>query len=76
MRTGKSRWLRPLAVLALGLTGVAGGCATAPAPATATAPNDNAVASVNPQQRWSPDHLIQQNQLLPNGLRPFRYFYW
>lgn len=70
MRASNARWLPLLTLLGLGLAGFVGACATAP-PA-----NDDAVAAASPQQRWTPDHLIQQNQLLPNGLRPLRYFYW
>lgn len=47
-----------------------GACSTAPAT------RGEVAASAAPQQRWSEDKLIQQNQLLPNGLRPLRYFYW
>jgi hypothetical protein len=44
--------------------------------ATATPNGDNTQASNIPAKRWNEDNLIQQNQLLPNGLRPLRYFYW
>lgn len=70
MPAWKSRWLPPLALIVLGLSGLVGACATARPGA------DNSVASATPQQRWDPDNLIQRNQLLPNGLRPLRYFYW
>ena len=66
MQTPIFRRLPLLALLVLGLAGCA---AATPAP-------DNTVASAAPQQRWNPDAPIQQNNLLPNGLRPFRYFYW
>jgi hypothetical protein len=61
--------LRRVSVLTLIVLGLAG-CAAA------TPGSDNTVASAAPQQRWNPDAPIQQNNLLPNGLRPFRYFYW
>jgi hypothetical protein len=65
LRFSRFRRLPLLALLTLGLAGCA----------SATSGGDNTSASAAPQ-RWNQDRLIQQNQLLPNGLRPFRYFYW
>jgi hypothetical protein len=48
-----------------------GGCAAGMASGGADAEASNAAP-----KRWNEDNLIQQNQLLPNGLRPLRYFYW
>lgn len=70
MRSGRSG-RTCLLVLAAGMVVTAlSACATA-VPA-----GDNTQASNVPAKRWSEDNLIQPNQLLPNGLRPLRYFYW
>lgn len=66
MQVSSFRRVPLLAVLVLGLAGCA----------SATPAGDNAIATAAPQQRWNPDAPIQQNNLLPNGLRPLRYFYW
>ena len=65
--TGRSCVL-PLATvgLALALNGCAAGT-----PSSTEAQVSNAQST-----RWSEDNLVQPNQLLPNGLRPLRYFYW
>lgn len=54
----------------------AGFVAALSACATGTSNGDNTQASNVPAKRWNEDNLIQQNQLLPNGLRLLRYFYW
>lgn len=66
-RSGPSRWL---ALAVLGGAIAFGGCASG-TPSGADSEASNAAP-----KRWNEDNLIQQNQLLPNGLRPLRYFYW
>jgi hypothetical protein len=61
---------RRLFYAALGLAGVYMLTACAAPNGTATA------ATGTPSEQWTEDTLIQPNGLLPNGLRPFRYFYW
>ena len=60
-----------LALVVLGGVIALGGC-TAAAPSGS---GDTEVSNAAPK-RWNENNLIQQNQLLPNGLRPLRYFYW
>jgi hypothetical protein len=59
-----------LALIALGVAATLSACATA------TQGAGPAAGATVPPDRWSESHIIQQNQLLPNGLRPLRYFYW
>lgn len=44
--------------------------------ASGTSGSADAQASNVQPKRWNENNLIQPNQLLPNGLRPLRYFYW
>jgi hypothetical protein len=62
------------ALLAAGVAGILGACAQNPPGSGAT--TAAAVAATTQGQRWREDKPIQPNGLLPNGLRPLRYFYW
>ena len=75
-----------MALVALSIAAL-GACAATPASdgqvaasgtpgAAAPGSEGQLTASGTPQPRWSEDKMIQPNQLLPNGLRPLRYFYW
>ena len=61
---------RLLALAVLGGAIALGGCA-AENPNVGDSQGSNAAP-----KRWSEDNLVQPNELLPNGLRPLRYFYW
>ena len=70
MRVTGSGPSRLLALAVLGGAIALGGCTAA------TPSGGDTEASTAAPKRWNEDNLIQPNQLLPNGLRPLRYFYW
>lgn len=68
------RFLRPGRWRSAALLGVI--AAPLLAACAARQPPANAAQAAPPAARWTQDTLIQPNQLLPNGLRPLRYFAW